>query len=252
MPADHQIIIRRRRPGFTAAVIAGGVAALILGAWGFYRFTRAQTIGQFQHAVSERDQLLEERREQDRHLRDLAAENDRLKDRLAYQQQSGQIDETACGLVKKSLADLQTEASNLREQLAFYRGIVAPKESEAGLRVYDFAVRPGQAAGRFQYDLLLIQAFHHDRKVSGEATVSIEGLRGSQTLSYSLADLASGESRNLLFSFTYFQELDGVFQLPAGFRPLRVKVSLHPEGGSGPNVEDTYDWMKIEQQKGVS
>ena len=46
--------------------------------------------------------------------------------------------------------------------MAFYRGIVSPEQSSAGVRVYELQLRPGSEADLYQYDLVLIQAMRHD------------------------------------------------------------------------------------------
>src|SRR5690606_11397000 len=105
----------------------------------------------FERAQLEVEQLRNERRGLVRDLRAARDEVKRLEEQAVYIQRSQEIDEQACSAVRESLTQLQAEVSDLREQLAFYRGIVAPEQSRAGVRVYEFKVEPGTEQGAFRY-----------------------------------------------------------------------------------------------------
>jgi hypothetical protein len=244
----HRIVITTHRPGRRQALVAAAMIALLVAGFGIYRYTRATTVSDFEKAQSERDQLMEERRAQNRELRQLRSENAQLKEQAAYLNRSQEIDVSACDTVKKSLAQLQAESADLREQLAFYRGIVSPQGAQTGVRVYDFKAYRQKTPGQFRYDLVLIQSARNDKRVGGIADIRIEGLKGSQKQLLRLADVATDAGKNLLFSFRYFQEFGGQIKLPDGFRPLRVTIVLQPESEAAP-VEDQYEWAKIEQQE---
>lgn len=247
MNQKHKIVITTHSPWRRPALVGGSVVALLLGAFGLYSYTRATTVSDFERAQSERDRLLEERRTLARDLRGARSENGTLKDQLAYLGRSQEIDGTACGSVKQSLTQLQAEASDLREQLAFYRGIVSPQESQAGVRVYDFKVSKS-AGTTYRYDLVLIQSVRHEKRVGGNIDIVIEGLKSGQKGSLRLSEVAVGDSKNLVFSFKYFEEFSGQLRLPDGFRPLRATIALQPNGDGTPKIEDEYEWAKVLQE----
>lgn len=248
----HRIVVSSQRPWLSWGSIVIGTALLVLAGWGLYSYTRATAMSDFQRARSERNQLREDNHSLSERLRATLAKNQQVTDQLAYIKRSGQIDSDACTLVKNSLGDLQKQNSGLREQLAFYRGIASPKQSSEGLRVYDLKmIRSAHGARQYDFALLLIQPMHHDHSVSGKAEVDINGLLNGRRQSYPLSGMTVTGDKNLLFSFKYFQEVDGSFRLPAGFQPIRVVVSLMPGDGM-PEVEESYDWVKIEQSAGVN
>ena len=115
----------------------------------------------------------------------------------------------------------------------------------------DLAVNGQEAVARVaatRYDLVLIQPVRSEKRVGGQAQVTIEGLRGGKKQTLKLADLAVKDGGNLLFSFKYFEEFSGELRLPEGFRPLRAIVSLQPGGDARPAIEDEYEWAKIVQE----
>ncbi len=248
---QHKVVIATHQPWRRSGIVAGVTALLLAGGWGLYSYTRATTVSDFERARTERDQLLDERRTLTRDLRASHVEIDKLKDQLAYAGRSQEIDDSACATVKKSIGDLQAQDADLREQLAFYRGIVSPQESQTGVRVYEFKVSKAAQPDQYHYELVLIQSVHHDKRLAGTIDVVFDGAKAGQKQSFKLSDTVVGDRKNLLFSFRYFQELSGTFRIPEGVRPSRATVQLLPEGDS-PKVEDEYDWTKIVQETRAS
>lgn len=241
-----KVVIKAYRPRLRYALIAAASAALAVGAWGLYSYTRATTVVDFERAQTERDRLLQERRALTGKLRESHAEIEKLKDQIVYLERSQEIDQQACTTVKDSLARLQEEVAGLHEQVAFYRGIVSPDASRAGVRVYEFKVYPTATASVFRYDLVLIQSVRHDRRIAGRVEITLQGVAGGQAQVRRLSELSVGGERNLLFSFKYFEEFGGEFRLPDGFRPTRAIVAVLPDGGSVPKVQDEFEWSKIQ------
>lgn len=240
----HTITIQRHRPWLRPALIVGGAAVLALASWGLYSYTRAHTVSDFERTQVEVEQLREERRQLARELRATRGQVGDLKDQVVYEKRSSEIDVQACDTVRESLTNLQAEVSNLREQLAFYRGIVSPDLSRAGVRVYDLKLKRSKTSESYLYDLVLIQSVRHDRRMSGRIELAIEGVSDGQPHTLNWSNVSPGSSKNLLFSFKYFEEFSGELRLPAGFKPLRVTARLLMDGGM-PTIEDQFDWNKI-------
>ena len=241
-----RVVIKAYRPRLRYALIAAGTAVIAISAWGLYSYTRATTVVDFERAQTERDRLIDERRELTGKLRESHAEVEALKDQIVYLQRSQEIDQQACATVKASLGTLQEEVADLHEQVAFYRGIVSPDASRAGVRVYEFKVYPTATAAVYRYDLVLIQSVRHDRRIAGRVDIALQGLDRGQTQVRRLSELIVSGERNLVFSFKYFEEFGGEFRLPDGFRPTRATVAVLPDGGSIPKIEDEFEWAKIQ------
>ena len=135
--------------------------------------------------------------------------------------------------------------SDLREQLAFYRGIVAPDVSRAGVRVYELKIGKNPTSNGFHYELVLIQSTRNDRQVGGRIQMDLEGSKDGAQQTVKLDDALIGSDKNLQFSFKYFEEFSGDFRLPDGFKPMRVIVTLTPATAGTPNVREQFDWAKV-------
>ncbi len=243
---QHRIVITRHRPWLKLILIGGGSFAIALAAWGLYLYTRASTVGDFERAQLEVETLRDERRTLTRDLRAARDEVRRLKEQAAYVERSQEIDTQASQAVRDSLSQLQAEASDLREQLAFYRGIVAPEQSRAGVRVHEFKMTPGAEPRRYGYELVLIQSVRHDKRVGGKIEVELAGNRNGTEVRIPWAKLQVGEmAQDLLFSLRYFEEFSGEILVPKDFTPTRVLVALVPQGSGSPRVEESFDWNRL-------
>jgi hypothetical protein len=246
------IVIKHHRPWQRWAIVGGSAFAIALFGWGLYAYTRATTVSDFERAQLERDRLRSENQRLVKELHEARDAAQKAKDDAAYAQRSIDIDKQACAEVKTSISAAQAESADLREQLAFYRGIVTPREANAGMRVYDFRVGHDAKSGQYHFDLVLIQSAQHDRRVAGRIDVAIQGVQNGARKNLGMADIATGDAKNLVFSFKYFEEFGGNFRLPDGFRPLRATVAVVPDGNTAPKVESEYDWTKIEQETQLS
>lgn len=248
---QHKIIIRRHRPWLRPALVAGATVALALGSWALYSYTRATTVSDFERAQTEVEKLRAERRQLTRDLRAARAQVEQLKAQVVYAQRSGEIDKRACESVQKSLTDLQAESSELREQVAFYRGIAAPDQARAGVRVQELHVsKVRKTRATYQFFLTLIQSVRQEKRIGGRIALTLVGRSGGAERSLPLDALAPDVAKNLLFSLKYFEEFTGQFQLPDGFVPRRIVVTLTPATSGAPQTEEGFDWQRI-MEKGV-
>ena len=244
--ANHRIIISQHRPWQRTWITVLAAAALLLAGFALYRYTRQSTVADFEKATTERDRLMQERRELGQQLRAAKSEVSKLRDELAYAQQAQTIDGDACNSLKATLGKLEAETGTLREQLAFYRGIASPNETKAGVRVQEFKVR--KKDGLWHYEMVLIQSVREESRIAGTAEVRIEGQLAGKPQGYPLNSLITAGEKNLVFSFKYFEEFSGEFKLPQGFKPLKVVVSLDP-ADDRPTVVNEYEWANIESQE---
>ena len=170
-------------------------------------------------------------------------QNEKLRRKIALLETDKKIDEETYSQVEQRLIGLQNEILAQREDLAFYRGIVA--DQQAGLRVQDFELLAGNEASSFSLRLVLAQAMRASQRISGSVELQVEGVQNGESLTLGLAELGVvGEQRKSLtgFSFRYFQNLEADLVLPEGFAPERVIVTLRPKGARAKPLEKTYDW----------
>ena len=188
---------------------------------------------------AERDRLHEE-------VATLQTANDALKLQIAVLEQSQQVEREAYSQVKDSLVDLEGKNRELREEIAFYRGIVKPKESSAGLRIEDFSIWQDGEERLFHYKLVLTQVLKNEALVKGSVNMVVKGFADDRPVEYSLEKLSHAAGLPMQFSFRYFQKFEGDILLPEGFKPRGVYVEVVPRNSN--MIMNTFEW-KVDQGK---
>jgi len=177
------------------------------------------------------------------HIESLNDEIEALKQEVALLETHREIDREAYQEVEGSLITLQAKIQEQRDAIAFYRGIVSPSDGNSGLRVQDFKLTRGAQEREFHLRLVLVQAMKHDRKVSGDVALSVEGSEDGEDRTYALTDLLPADAdKGWPFSFRYFQDFDRLLVLPDGFTPERVHVEVRSRTRSISSIEESYAW----------
>jgi len=166
-----------------------------------------------------------------------------LREKVAILERSSQIDRQAALDVKADLGQLEEELQAVREEVEFYRGIVAPGDVPSGLRIHRFTLEEGVVPGEYHYDLVLTQLKRNDHYVTGIVDWKISGSMLGEQGKLALAGVTNPPVKQLNFRFRYFQALAGKITLPEGFEGEKVILIIKPEGKSKPSpVEQAFDW----------
>lgn len=184
-----------------------------------------------------------ERKDFENRIEDLEDEIVALKQEVALLETHRDIDREAYNEVEASLLALQAKIQEQTDAIAFYRGIVSPADGAAGLRVQDLKLSRGSEERAFNVRLVLVQSLHHDRKVSGDVALSIEGIQNGSSKSYGYSQLLPKEEQgSWAFSFRYFQDFDREIILPDGFEPERINIEVRSRTRSISSIEESFPW----------
>jgi len=232
----HRLVVKPHRPWKDGLVVLGGACAVGLLLSTTFEYGRYRAGFDQVAAAREQARLIAE-------LGDQRAQNAALGDRVALLERSSEIDETARAQVKGNLSELQDEVLELREELAFYRGIVAPDDG-GGLRVQSLKLARGAQDRLWHFRLVLIQSIKHEQRAVGAVDLIVHGVRGGTPVQLALREVAATPAAALQYSFRYFQDFEGDLMLPSGFTPGRVEVEVQPRAG-GTAVRRSFDWAMV-------
>jgi len=233
---QRQLVVKPHHPGRARVFIGVLAVAGLLAGYLLFDYGRRQ--GGFDTVAAE-----SEHRDLERKLSELTDENADLRQKIALLETSRGVDREAYSQVEGTLADLQRQLQEQREELDFYRTIVTPADGVNGLRIQELSLSAGAQGGSFRLHLVLVQAAQHDQMISGVVNLSVDGAEGGRPASYALGKLVNdAEPVPMSFSFRYFQNLERELMLPDGFVPERVNVEVTPNGKQSKVIRQSFDW----------
>lgn len=180
--------------------------------------------------VQQKSVYKEEQRRLLEEIQSLNDQNAALMSSNALLDRGAKIEHDVYVSIKGTLSDLQDEVVELKEQLSFYQNIVSPSATNKGLKIQNFKVSPKDAEGNYHYKIIATKSEKTQRSVSGVIDVQFRGKMLGKEKSLNLKELIPSSARIPKFSFRYFQSLEGDFNLPGGFEPHEVVVTLKPKG----------------------
>lgn len=181
-------------------------------------------------------------------------EIDRLRQRLAVVSSGETVAQQANEQSRLTIKLLEEQIFKQQQDLAFYKGVLAPASRREGLRIRTFELQATDVPGVFRYKILLSRVGKDDKPLEGQLQVTVEGRQGDKDVSLELASLSQGGSdplgdQSISFAFRHFQAIPeaGRFaelKLPEGFRPRQVKVRAEVKGEKP--LERTFNWIDQE------
>jgi len=229
------LVVKPHHPWKTRALWA--LAGLLMLAGGYTLFDYGRYLAGYDSSEASRvkQELLQVKKRLEGEIEDLRQEK-------ALLQRAQQIERQAYTDLDGTIKNLQSEILELKEELAFYRGIVSPREASTGLQLQKFSLESGGSDRRLRYRVVLTQVLGNDRLASGRVQLELEGLQGSESRSLTLKDVTESSANELSYRFKYFQKLEGDIRLPEAFSLLRATLRILPRGNERNSIEKTIDW----------
>ena len=173
-----------------------------------------------------------------------------LRQRLAVVGSGEKVGQQAMEQNRRTIKLLEEQIFKLQQDVAFYKGVLAPGSRREGLRIRTFELQATDDPRRFRYKLLLSRVGSAEQPLEGKLSVSIQGKQAGKDSVLALAALSEEfESEKTPFSFKHFQSLPeagrfGELLLPGGFLPSQIKVEATVEGQK--TVSRTFKWLNKE------
>lgn len=223
--------------GLSYGIRAAIVVALAVGGYLLFEFGRLQADYNIVDAIADKQDLRDV-------VSGLEDEIVGLKQEIALLETHRDIEREAYEVVETNLADLERKIQEQSDAIAFYRGIVSPKDGGRGLRVQDLKLTKGKDDRHYNLRLVLVQVMQHDRSVKGQVDFSLEGAQNGVATTYKLGQLLpADQSSGWPFAFRYFQNFDRELVLPDGFMPEKITVEVISNTKSIASVTQSFDWL---------
>lgn len=171
-------------------------------------------------------------------VQQLESVNGQLRSAQVATDRHSQIDSAAQQDTEHALKMLQDENAQLKEELAFFRGI-SSVDRTAGINIYRFKVEAG-GEGVYRYQLLLVQAGQGEKVFQGRLQLVVTMLDGVRSnVSVFPADTMTKGKYSV--SVKSYQKLEGDFQLPPASVVKSVEARIYREGYPQPKLTKTVN-----------
>jgi len=238
------LVVKAHRPWKTRLIWVLGIIALLIAGWSAFDYGRYSAKFDSADARRSEDSFIE--------IRDaLSTEIETLREEKAVLKRAAQIEKKAYNELYTTLKALQSEILELKEELAFYRGIVSPRDASRGLRLQKFTFVENGNSRSYRYKVVLSQVLKNDRVARGKVQLVFEGLHGQQAKVLKLRDVTEKRIKELNYKFKYFQNIEGNIEIPDGFVAARIILRIFPRGRRQDMIEKTFDWPKTESSEYV-
>ncbi len=172
---------------------------------------------------------------------------DEIQARLIEAELSATVHRNAADEVRADLQQLHAQLETLRQEVAFYKSLMAPGEMTQGLQIKELELQAGESERSYRFQLLLTQIARRRAYISGSVRIELIGSQpggepgatdvsnGDQVV-LPLTEVSALEAYPVKFKFRYFQDIAGQINLPEGFTPESIAVVAQQQGKDAKTV----------------
>lgn len=234
-----QLVIKHHQPVKYWLMILMYLTIAVGAGWFLYTYAQIQA-GLDDSEYTEKIDSLEQRNQV------LGEQESKLSEQIAILERDYQVERGAYSKVKDNLKVLQQEVIELKEEVAFYRGIVAAAESARGLNIQSIEVNKTPEDRVYRYKLVLTQVMKNEKKVRGSVKLFLEGVSDGLPKQLSMADLSGGKRvSRMRLNFKYFQTFEGNMVIPEDFSPSQVIVEIATKGKKKVKLRKVFEWAAL-------
>lgn len=216
-----------------------GLVAILLLFGLFFQLGNAYQSYQLQRLELERETLLAR-------INELETRNYNLVQKNAQLDGTSKIEHKAYQKSNQTLVELQQLILAQKKELIFYQGIVSPENAALGVNLQSFEVRPKNIPNLYGYKLVLTKQGKISQKLKGSAKIVIRGELGAAVIELELSKIRlENKGKATKFSFRYFQIFEGDIELPQGFVPYEVEISINPTTKKVKSYSETVSWAEL-------
>lgn len=191
-------------------------------------------------------QRIQELESLEQHYQQLSRELEQAQQMQAVLSSGERLGRQANEQSRQTIKLLEEQIYKLQQDLAFYKGVLAPASRREGLRIRSFELQTTDDPQLYRYKLLLSRVGTDDKPLEGQVRISVVGTREGQEVELDLAELSQEWKGQTPFAFRHLQAFpEGAryaeLKLPNDFTPGEIKVRADIKGQRQP-LERTYNW----------
>lgn len=167
------------------------------------------------------------------HLMELDTELTKLRSLAGSGESSLQIERATQQQLSLQVKALETENAALKEDLAFFEGLMPASESgnEGEVRIDNLRIDPVGALGEYRYRVLVVHnASRPAKEFKGSLQLLVRVQREGKDAMITLPSGTETNPQRFRFEIKHFHRLEGVFSVPSGAVVKDVEARILQDG----------------------
>lgn len=207
----------------------------VIVGWFLYDSPRLKTIRTQLSQAHDISELLSSNKE-------LEKKNQELDKQILKLERLADIDNGTSIRLQNEIKLLQDQVFNLRRELTFYKGIITASSYSRGLNIQGLHIETTRKQTFFKYKLVLTNIGNSDSITEVTIDMSVEGNDKSGFRTLSSGDMILGAELKRKIKVRNFERIEGNFNFPNGFEPLRVLVDLQQHDKEKLRLHRVFEW----------
>ena len=174
--------------------------------------------------------------------KELKKQNQELDKQVLKLERLADIDNGTSIRLQNEIKSQQEQVFNLRKELTFYKGIITASSYSRGLNIQGLHIETTRKQTFFKYKLVLTNISNSDSIAEVTIDMSVEGNDKSGFRTLSSGDMILGAELKRKIKVRNFERIEGNFNFPNGFEPLRVVVELQQHDKEKLRLHRIFEW----------
>lgn len=156
---------------------------------------------------------------------------------IAMSERQLQIERATRSNAIKEMALLQDEIMQLKEDVAFYKGILSERGGSTRPQLQGVKISRTSNPSEFHYEINLTQANPQGKSIQGGLFLTLQGEQEGKSVSRPI--VLEGGVASMMVNFKKFRRVEGVFSIPQNLAAKSLLVEFVEAGTNSPRLTQT-------------
>jgi hypothetical protein len=165
-------------------------------------------------------------------------ESDAYMAQLAMAERQLQVERATRSNALKEMALLQDEIMRLKEDVAFYKGILTERSGTGAPKIQGVKITRTMNPLEYRYEINLAQTGSEGKPIRGSLHLAVQGMQDGKNVSRDI--VLDGQQAGMMVNFKKYRQVDGVFSIPESMQARSLLVEFVEAGDTRPRLSQTF------------
>lgn len=158
---------------------------------------------------------------------------------LAMAERQLQVERATRSNALKEMALLQDEIMQLKEDVAFYKGILTERSGSGTPRFQGVKITRTSNPAEYRYEINLEQTRSQAKSMRGSLHLTLQGIQDGKNVSR-IVDLGERQA-GMMVNFKKYRQVQGVFSIPESMQAKNLLVEFIEAGAARPTLSQAFN-----------